>query len=81
MQAGEALGAIGAEQVLPLLEQFSQDPMPEVAETCRLAIDTIKWKQKNPGVRYAIMLLSLCVYVLYSNLHYFLYCVVIDMLE
>jgi len=48
-EAGEALGAIGLPDVVPLLEQYSQDPIPEVAETCRLAIDTIKWKLKNPG--------------------------------
>lgn len=46
-QAGEALGAIGLERSLPLLEEFSHDPVPEVAETCSLAIDTIKYKLKK----------------------------------
>jgi deoxyhypusine monooxygenase len=46
-EAGEALGAIGLRESLPLLEQFAQDFMPEVAETCQLAIDTIQYKHKE----------------------------------
>ncbi len=49
LQAGEALGAIGLEESLPLLEQYSRDSVPEVAETCSLAIDTIKYKLKHKG--------------------------------
>merc|ERR1712000_194114 len=48
-EAGEALGAIGLEESLPLLEQYSRDSVPEVAETCSLAIDTIKYKLKHKG--------------------------------
>jgi deoxyhypusine monooxygenase len=46
-EAGEALGAIGLEESLPLLEQYRHDPVPEVAETCGLAIDTIRYKLKH----------------------------------
>jgi deoxyhypusine monooxygenase len=44
-EAAEALGAIGEPAVLPLLEKFAEDPVKEVADTCRLAIDLINWRQ------------------------------------
>jgi deoxyhypusine monooxygenase len=44
-QAGEALGAIGSAEALPVLEQFAKDPLPEVAETCMIALDRLKWLQ------------------------------------
>lgn len=43
-EAAEALGAIGHEQSLPVLEKFSKDPAPEVSETCDLALRLIKYK-------------------------------------
>ncbi|XP_008546780.1 deoxyhypusine hydroxylase [Microplitis demolitor] len=46
-EAGEALGAIGDESVIPVLEEYSKDPVVEVAETCQLALNRIKWL-KNP---------------------------------
>ncbi|CAL1683488.1 unnamed protein product [Lasius platythorax] len=47
-EAGEALGAIGEPSVIPLLEKYREDPVPEVAETCELALDRLKWlKSKN----------------------------------
>lgn len=46
-EAGEALGAIGDPEVIPILEKFSKDPVVEVAETCQLALDRIKWLQLN----------------------------------
>lgn len=47
-EAGEALGALGDPVVLPLLERYKSDPIPEVAETCQVSIDLIHWKQKHP---------------------------------
>lgn len=41
--AGEALGAIGSVDVLETLQKYSKDPVPEVAETCELAVGRIQW--------------------------------------
>lgn len=46
-EAGEALGAIGELSVIPLLEKYREDPIPEVAETCELALDRLKWLESN----------------------------------
>lgn len=46
-EAGEALGAIGATSALPLLQKYSQHPIPEIAETCQLAVERIKWLEKK----------------------------------
>ncbi len=35
-QAAEALGAIGASRSESILKEFSQDPAPEVANTCQV---------------------------------------------
>lgn len=42
-EAGEALGAIGCEESIEVLEKFANDPVIEVAETCQLAIERLKW--------------------------------------
>lgn len=42
-EAGEALGAIGSERVLPLLQEYEKSSIPEISETCELAIQRIKW--------------------------------------
>ncbi|XP_012232162.1 deoxyhypusine hydroxylase [Linepithema humile] len=42
-EAGEALGAIGEPSVIPLLEKYREDSVPEVAETCELALDRLRW--------------------------------------
>lgn len=44
-EAAEALGAIGCEleTVLPVLGQFKNDDVPEVKETCQLAVDRLQW--------------------------------------
>lgn len=34
----EALGAIGKEDVIPILEKYKNDPVVELAETCQLAL-------------------------------------------
>lgn len=46
-EAGEALGAIGSEESLPVLEQFLNDPVREVRETCELAIANIRHAKKS----------------------------------
>lgn len=46
-EAAEALAAISSPDSLAILEEFSTDPCPEVAQTCQLAIDTIKYKQQQ----------------------------------
>lgn len=42
-EAGEALGAIGSPDSLPLLERYSSHSIQEIAETCQLAVGRIKW--------------------------------------
>ncbi len=42
-EAGEALGAIGDPSTLKLLEKYSRDSQREVAETCQIALDRIRW--------------------------------------
>lgn len=44
-EAGEALGAIGHADVIPILEKYVSDPVIEVAETCEIALDRVKWLQ------------------------------------
>lgn len=46
-EAGEALGAIGDTSVIPLLDEYSKSPIPEIAETCELALERLKWLQSN----------------------------------
>lgn len=41
------MGAIGSPDVINILEKFKNDPSREVAETCELALERIKWTQ-NP---------------------------------
>ncbi len=46
-EAGEALAAIGKTDVIELLQQYTSDPYQEVAETCQIAIDKLKWLIEN----------------------------------
>eukprot|EP00002_Diphylleia_rotans_P001902 TRINITY_DN1111_c0_g1_i1.p1 TRINITY_DN1111_c0_g1~~TRINITY_DN1111_c0_g1_i1.p1 ORF type:complete len:312 (-),score=72.16 TRINITY_DN1111_c0_g1_i1:429-1364(-) len=46
-EAAEALGAIGLFESLPVLEQYCQDPVREVAETCQIAFDRLKHAQET----------------------------------
>jgi len=46
-ESAESLGAIGDPAYLPILTQFSTHDAPEIAETCQIAIDLIKWKQQR----------------------------------
>lgn len=47
ISTGEALGAIGEPNVIPLLEKYRKDPVLEVAETCELALDRMKWLKSS----------------------------------
>ncbi|XP_017493884.1 PREDICTED: deoxyhypusine hydroxylase [Rhagoletis zephyria] len=49
-EAGEALGAIGVPDVIPILEQYKEDPIVEVAETCSIALDRVRWIQSGQQV-------------------------------
>ncbi|KAF2354812.1 Deoxyhypusine hydroxylase [Trinorchestia longiramus] len=42
-EAGEALGAIGDATVMPILEKYTKDDVVEVAETCHLALERLKY--------------------------------------
>ena len=48
-EAAEALGAIGASRSKPVLEQVrdDNDRVPELAETCQIAIDVMEWREKG----------------------------------
>ncbi|KAL1131883.1 hypothetical protein AAG570_011494 [Ranatra chinensis] len=46
-EAAEAIGAIGCDSTLAILEEYSSDPTREVAETCYLALKRIKWIREN----------------------------------
>lgn len=52
-EAGEALGALGHTDSLPLLRSFLTDPSPEVRETCEIAIERIEWLQTEQGQKEA----------------------------
>lgn len=43
----EALGAIGSEKAISILEIYLNDPIPEVKETCELALKRIKWASES----------------------------------
>ena len=42
-EAAEALGAIGDSSVTDVLEKYSRDASREVAETCQVSLERIKW--------------------------------------
>lgn len=46
-ECAEALGAIGSPDSLEVLEKFATHEAPEIAETCQIAIDLIKWRIEN----------------------------------
>lgn len=50
-EAAEAMGAIGAADVIPILEKYKNDPVVEVAETCTIALDRVKWLQSGQSVK------------------------------
>lgn len=58
-EAGEALAAIGSASSASVLQEFTTDPRPEVADTCKLGVDRIQWLhsadrgEKSGSVLYA----------------------------
>lgn len=50
-EAAEALGAIGVPEVIPILEKYKNDPVVEVAETCSIASDRVKWLQDGHRIK------------------------------
>lgn len=53
-QAAEALGAIGGDEVLEVLLEYCNDERPEVAETCQIASERIKWMKQFGETEEAI---------------------------
>ncbi|XP_002742110.1 deoxyhypusine hydroxylase-like [Saccoglossus kowalevskii] len=50
-EAAEALGAIGSNAVLNILEKYRFDPVIEIAETCQLALARINWLNSNKHIQ------------------------------
>lgn len=48
-EAAEALGAIGSSSVVDILKKYSKDDIREIAETCQLALQRLKWLEENPN--------------------------------
>lgn len=46
-EAGEALGAIGDVSVMEVLDKYSKDEVIEVAETCQLALERLKYLESE----------------------------------
>ncbi|RWS29234.1 deoxyhypusine hydroxylase-like protein [Leptotrombidium deliense] len=46
-EAAEALGAIGSPACMKIVQQFCDDNVVEVAQTCQLAVERINWLNKN----------------------------------
>ncbi|XP_035893073.1 deoxyhypusine hydroxylase [Anopheles stephensi] len=46
-EAAEALGAIGDSSVEETLVAFSKDPVVEVAETCEIALERVRWLKEK----------------------------------
>lgn len=46
----EALGAIGKEDVIPILEKYKNDPVIELAETCQLALGRLLLPKNEANV-------------------------------
>lgn len=47
IQAAEGLGAIGGHGIAEILKVYSEDPVREIAETCKIAIDRAEWIMMN----------------------------------
>lgn len=46
-EAGEALGAIGDLQSRAVLQKYATSPVPEIAETCQIALDRLRWLESK----------------------------------
>lgn len=46
-EAAEALGAIGDYTVIPVLQQYLNHDLPEISESCEVAIDLLDWTKSK----------------------------------
>jgi deoxyhypusine monooxygenase len=53
-EAAEALGAIASPDTISILEKFTSDPVIEVAETCQLALDRVKWLNSSQNEKLSV---------------------------
>ncbi len=51
-EAAEALGAIGDRRAIPVLEMFLHDVLPEVAESCEVALDLLALCDSTSDVQW-----------------------------
>ncbi|MGB1474929.1 MAG: HEAT repeat domain-containing protein [Candidatus Poseidoniaceae archaeon] len=51
-EAAEALGAIGDRRAKSVLEHFLQDPLPEVSESCEVALDLLALCEEPSDVNW-----------------------------
>ena len=42
-EASESLGAIGDDSAIAILEKYLDSEVSEISETCKLAVDRIRW--------------------------------------
>ncbi|XP_025412586.1 deoxyhypusine hydroxylase [Sipha flava] len=49
-EAAEALGAIGKKDVVPILEEYRNDPVVELAETCQLALGRLLLSKSEANI-------------------------------
>jgi hypothetical protein len=57
-EAAEALGALATAEAVSYLEKYSNDAAQEVSDTCKLALDSVKWhqKQRRSWMRFVFVL-------------------------
>ena len=46
-EAAEALGAIGDYSVIPVLQKYLNHELPEISESCEVAIDLLDWTKSK----------------------------------
>ena len=51
-EAAEALGAIGDRRAKTVLEDFLHDPLPEVSESCEVALDLLALCEEQSDVKW-----------------------------
>ena len=51
-EAAEALGAIGDRRAKPVLQNFLHDPLPEVSESCEVALDLLALCEQPSEVKW-----------------------------
>uniref|UniRef100_A0A6N2L399 Deoxyhypusine hydroxylase n=1 Tax=Salix viminalis TaxID=40686 RepID=A0A6N2L399_SALVM len=54
-EAAEALGSIADEQSVALLEEFSKDPEPLVAQSCEVALSMLEFERSGKSFEYLFM--------------------------